>query len=90
MMTGRLQQDLSCTLGLEVVGASSRVGHHPSGVSSRAKGQVGSRVGIWRVRGEVGGGGEVGHAGQRCLRLVLRLAGWVGLELVGESVVLLA
>lgn len=71
--------------------ASSGVGHHPSGVSSGAKGQVGGRVGIWRVGGEVGGGGEVGHAGQRCLGLVLGLAGGVGgLELIGESVVLLA
>lgn len=71
--------------------ASSGVGHHPSGVSSRSKGQVGGRVGFWRVGGKVGGGGEVGHAGQRCLRLVLGLAGGVGgLELVGECAVLLA
>lgn len=63
MMTSGLQQDLSSTLGLEVGVASSGVGHHPSGVSSRAKGQVGSRVGIWRVGGEIGGGGKVRHAG---------------------------
>lgn len=71
--------------------ASSGVGHHTSGVSSGAKCQVGGGVGIWRVGCEVGRRGKVGHAGQRCLRLMLGLAGWVGgLELVGESVVLLA
>lgn len=63
--------------------ATSGVGHHAGRVSSRAKGQIGSRVGIWRVWGEVGRGGKVGHAGQRCLSLMLRLAGGVGsLELV--------
>lgn len=71
--------------------ASSGVGHHSSGVSPGAKGKVGGGVGIWRVGCEVRGGGEVSHAGQRCLRLVLGLAGGVGgLELVGERVVLLA
>ncbi len=71
--------------------ASSGVGHHPSGVSSRAKGQIGGSIGIWRVRGEVGRGRKEGHAGQRCLRLVLRLAGGVGaLHLVRKVVVLLA
>lgn len=90
-MTGRLQQDLSCALGLVVSLASSGVGHNPSGVSPGAEGQVGGRVGIWRVGGKVGGGGEVGHVGQRCLRLVLGLSGGVGgLELVGEWVDLLA
>lgn len=70
--------------------ASTGVGHHTGGVSSGAKGQVGGGVGIWRVGSEVGRRSEVGHAGQRCLRLVLRLAGGVGgLELVGEGVVLL-
>lgn len=90
MMTCRLQQDLSCVLGLEVGVSSSWVGHHPCGASSGAKGQVGGRVGIWRVGGQVGGRGEEGHTGQRGLRLVLGLAGGVGgLELVGEGVVLL-
>lgn len=70
-MTGRLQKYLSGALRLKVRVASGRVGHHPSGVPSGAKGQVRGRVGFWRVGGEVGGGGEVGHAGQRCLRLVL-------------------
>lgn len=67
------------------------IGHHSCRVSSRAKSQVGSRIRLWRVRGEVGGWCEVGHAGQRCLRLELRLAGGVGgLELVRQSVALLA
>lgn len=91
MMTSRLQQDLSCTLGLEVGVAPSGVGHHPRGVSTGAKGQVGCRVGIWRVRGEIGGWGEVGHPGERCLRLVLGLACGVRcLKLVREGVILLA
>ena len=91
MMACRLQQDLPCALGLEVGMASSRVGDHASGVSSRSKGQVRCRVRIWGVWGEVGGGGEVCHAGQRCLRLMLGLAGGVGgLQLIGEVVVLLA
>lgn len=71
--------------------ASSRVGHHPSGASSRPKGQVGCRVGIRRVGGEVGGRGKISHVWERCLRLVLGLARRVGgLKLVGHSIVLLA
>lgn len=71
--------------------ATGGVGHHTSRVSSRAKGQIGGRVGICRVGGEVRRWGEVGHAGQRCLRLMLGLAGGVRcLKLVRESVALLA
>lgn len=67
------------------------IGHHSCRVSSRAKSQVGGRIRLWRVKGEVGRWCEVGHVGQRCLRLELRLAGVVGgLELVRQSVALLA
>lgn len=69
--------------------APSRVGHHPRGVSAGAQGQVGRRVGIRSVGGEIGGGGQVGHAGERRLRLVL-VRGVGCLELVGGVVILLA
>lgn len=58
------------------------VRHHTCGVSSRAKRQVGGGVGVWRVGGEVGGRGQVGH--QRCLLL----AGGVR-DLVRESAAVL-
>lgn len=91
MMTSRLQQDLSCALGLEVGVAPGGVGHHPRGVSTGAKGQVWCRVRIWGVRGEIGGRSEVGHPGERCLGLVLRLVcGVRRLKLVGEAAALLA
>lgn len=91
MVTSGLQQDLSCALGLEVGVAPGGVGHHPRGVSTGAKGQVWCGVRIWRVRGEIGGRGEVGHPGERCLGLVLRLVcGVRWLKLVGEGVALLA
>lgn len=37
------------------------VRHHPGGVSSGPKRQVGGGVGVWRVGGEVGGWSQVGH-----------------------------
>lgn len=94
-MSGRLQQDLSRALRLEIGVAPGRVGHHPRGVSAGAQGQVGRRVGIRSVGGEIGGGGQVGHAGERRLRLVLVLVlvlvrGVGCLELVGGVVILLA
>lgn len=63
MLTGRLQQDLFSTLRLEVRVPPSGVRYHSCSVSSRAKGQVGVRVGIWRIWGEVGRGSEIGQAG---------------------------
>lgn len=90
MMTSRLQQDLSWALWLVEGVAPGGVGHHACGVPTGPKGQVGCRVGIWRVWCEIGGGGEVGHPGERGLRLVLGLAGGVGLELVGKGIILLA
>lgn len=90
-MSSRLQQDLSRALRLEIGVGPSRVCHHPRGVSAGAQGQVGGRVGIRSVGGEIGGGGQVGHAGERRLRLVLVLVRGVGrLELVGGVVILLA
>lgn len=78
MRRRRLQQDLPRVLRLVVGVARGGVGHHAGGAAARAKGQVGRGVGIWGVGGEVGGGGEVGHA-------VLGLAAGVGrrLQLVG-------
>ena len=68
-MACRLRHDLLCAPGLEVGG---RVGDLGSGGSSGSKGQGRCRVRIWGV------GGEACHAGQRCLRLMLGLAGGVG------------
>lgn len=91
MVTSRLQQDLPCVLGLEVGVASGGVGHHPGGVCTGSKGQIRWRVGIWSVGGEVRCRGEVSHAREGRLRLVLGLAAGVRtLELVLEGVVLLA
>lgn len=80
VMSRRLQQNLPCVLRLVVGVASGGVGHHAGGAAAGAQGQVGRGVGIWSVGGEVGGGGEVGHA-------VLGLAAGVGgrLQLVGVA-----
>lgn len=85
-MTNRLHEDLIGVLGLKVGVTTSGVSNYPCRVSSRPKGQVGGRIGIWKVGGEVGGRCEVGHVWKRCLRLVLT-GGVRRLELVRESVV---
>lgn len=69
--------------------ASSGVSHEPGRGSTRSKGQIGCRVRIRSIGGEVGGRGEVSHSRERRLRLVLA-AGVSSLQLVLEGAILLA